>query len=121
MRSVDKKLTKGLLDLIVLELLETKPIHGYGIIQKIRKKFGIYFGPSTIYPFLKTLEDNGYIKSQWDTNFDRPRKVFSITHQGSDILNATEQSFKSVCMKLSSIGVKGPSSIIRDYPTTPSF
>jgi DNA-binding PadR family transcriptional regulator len=120
-KKVDKKLTKGLLDLIVLELLETKPIHGYGIIQKIRKNFGIYFGPSTVYPYLKTLEDKGYIKSSWDTNYDRPRKVFFITHEGSDLLNATEQSFRSVCMKLSSIGVKGPSTIVRNHPTAPSL
>ena len=63
-KKVDKQLTKGLLDLIVLGMLKNQSIHGYGIISGIRKNFGIYFGPSTIYPFLKNLEDKGYIKSQ---------------------------------------------------------
>ncbi|MBT8172067.1 PadR family transcriptional regulator [Candidatus Bathyarchaeota archaeon] len=108
MKKVDKQLTKGLLDLIVLGMLKTKSTHGYGIISSIRKNFGIYFGPSTIYPFLKNLEDKGYIKSQWDMNHDRPRKVFSITPQGTDILTGTEQSFRSICLQLKSLGIQGP-------------
>lgn len=37
------KLMKGLLDLIILQFLNTQPMHGYQIITKIRKSFGIYF------------------------------------------------------------------------------
>ena len=111
-KKVDKQLTKGLLDLIVLGMLKNNSIHGYGIISGIRKNFGIYFGPSTIYPFLKNLEDKGYIKSTWDMNHDRPRKVFSITPQGTDLLVGTEQSFRTICIQLKSMGIKGPSSIL---------
>jgi len=110
-KQVDKQLTKGLLDLIVLGMLKSKSMHGYGMITSIRKNFGIYFGPSTVYPFLKNLEEKGYIKSQWEMNDDRPRKVFSITPQGHNLLTGTEQSFRSICIKLNTIGVNGPSSI----------
>ena len=55
-KDVQTKLAKGLLDLIVLQFLSSQPMHGYQIITKIRKNFGIYFGPSTIYPLLATLE-----------------------------------------------------------------
>jgi PadR family transcriptional regulator PadR len=113
-KKVDKQLKKGLLDLIVLEMLRNKSIHGYGIISGIRKNFGIYFGPSTIYPFLKNLEDKGYIKSQWDMSHDRPRKVYYITHQGSDLLTGTEQSFRSVCLRLNAIGIRGSSSLFEN-------
>lgn len=47
-KEVQAKLAKGLLDLIVLQYLSTRPMHGYQIIIKIRKNFGAYFGPSTI-------------------------------------------------------------------------
>jgi DNA-binding PadR family transcriptional regulator len=106
-KKVDKQLTKGLLDLIVLGMLKKKSMHGYGIISNIRKKFGIYFGPSTVYPFLKNMEEKGYIKSVWDMKHDRPRKVFSLTHQGNDILTGTEQSFRGICIQLNQIGIKG--------------
>jgi len=108
-KQVDKQLTKGLLDLIVLGMLKSKSMHGYGIITSIRKNFGIYFGPSTVYPFMKRLEEKGYIKSQWNMNHDRPRKVFSITHQGTDLLTGTEQSFRTICIQLNRLGINGPS------------
>jgi PadR family transcriptional regulator PadR len=120
-KKVDKQLTKGLLDLIVLRILKTKSMHGYGIISNIRKNFGIYFGPSTVYPFLKTMEDKGYIKSHWDMNHDRPRKVFALTPQGNDILTGTEQSFRSICIQLNQLGIKGISSLGNYQKTVPSI
>ena len=49
-KEVSTKLMKGLLDLIILQFLSTQPMHGYQVITKIRKNFGVYFGPSTIIP-----------------------------------------------------------------------
>ena len=59
-RKAEIKLVRGLLDLIVLGLLKENSMHGYGIISSIRKSFGIYFGPSTIYPLLTELEKKGH-------------------------------------------------------------
>ena len=56
-------------------------------------------------------------------NHDRPRKVFAITPQGSDLLVGTEQSFRTICIQLKSMGIKGPSSIIENknnIPTSPT-
>jgi len=102
---------RGLLDLVVLQYLRAHPVHGYRIISSLRKNFGVYFGPSTIYPLLSTLEGNGYIKSQWDLQNERPRKVYSITPQGLDLLACTEESLTHIYRKLSlgvaKIGIKG--------------
>jgi len=65
-KEVQTKLMKGLLDLIVLQFLSSQPMHGYQIITRIRKSFGVYFGPSTIYPLLGTLEKKGYVRSVWN-------------------------------------------------------
>ena len=65
-KEVPAKLTKGLLDMIILQFLSTQPMHGYEIITKIRKNFGVYFGPSTIYPLLNTLEKKGFLNSEWN-------------------------------------------------------
>jgi PadR family transcriptional regulator, regulatory protein PadR len=99
-KEVSTKLTKGLLDMIILQFLNDEPMHGYQIISKIRKNFGIYFGPSTIYPLLGTLEKKGYVDSHWNMNFDRPRKVYSLTTAGQSILNFTEESLNLICRKL---------------------
>ena len=101
-KEVSAKLTKGLLDLIILQFLNTEPMHGYQVIAKIRKNFGVYFGPSTIYPLLGTLEKKGYVDAQWNMNFERPRKVYNLTNDGRNILNYTEDSLNLICRKITS-------------------
>ena len=46
-KEIQTKLTKGLLDMIILQFLDVTPMHGYQVITKIRKCFGVYFGPRT--------------------------------------------------------------------------
>jgi DNA-binding PadR family transcriptional regulator len=100
-KEVQVKLMKGLLDLIILQFLNTEPMHGYQIITKIRKSFGVYFGPSTIYPLLSTLEEKGYVSSEWNMNSERPRKVYKLTSEGQSMLNFTEDSLNLICRKIS--------------------
>ncbi len=96
------KLMKGLLDLIVLQFLNTQPMHGYQIITKIRKSFGVYFGPSTIYPLLASLEKKGYVNSEWNMATERPRKIYKLTTEGNNLLNFTENSLNFICRKIGS-------------------
>ncbi len=104
-KEVQVKLMKGLLDLVILQFLNSQPMHGYQIITKIRKTFGIYFGPSTIYPLLGTLEKKGYVKSEWNMSNERPRKVYKLTNEGQSLLNFTEDSLNLICRKIGTSGV----------------
>jgi PadR family transcriptional regulator PadR len=101
-KEISNKLMKGLLDLIILQFLNTQPMHGYQIITKIRKTFGVYFGPSTIYPLLGTLEKKGFVDSQWNMDFERPRKVYRLTFTGQSMFNYTEDSLTLICKKITS-------------------
>jgi len=104
-KEVQAKLMKGLLDLIILQFLNGQPMHGYQIITKIRKNFGVYFGPSTIYPLLGTLEKKKYVKSEWNMSNERPRKVYKLTTEGQNLLNFTEDSLNFICRKIGTPGV----------------
>jgi DNA-binding PadR family transcriptional regulator len=104
-KEVQTKLMKGLLDLIILQFLSVQPMHGYQIITRIRKTFGIYFGPSTIYPLLGTLEKRGFVKSEWEMSNERPRKVYKLTTEGQSLLNFTEDSLNFICRKIGTPGV----------------
>jgi DNA-binding PadR family transcriptional regulator len=99
-KEVQTKLTKGLLDTIILQNLSQESMHGYQLITKIRKDFGVYFGPSTIYPLLGQLEKKGYMKSAWNMDHERPRKVYSLTHEGKSLLSYTESSLNLICKNL---------------------
>ena len=113
-KEVQVKLAKGLLDLIVLQYLKNQPMHGYQIITKIRKSFGVYFGPSTIYPLLGTLEKKGFVNSEWNMQTERPRKVYKLTTEGQNLLNFTEDSLDFICRKISA----SANTDIRVEPTT---
>jgi DNA-binding PadR family transcriptional regulator len=99
-KEVSTKLMKGLLDMIILQFLQSEPMHGYQIITKIRKTFGVYFGPSTIYPLLGTLEKKGYVASSWNMTSERPRKIYSLTNEGQSMLSFTEESLNLICRKI---------------------
>ena len=105
-KDVQTKLTKGLLNLIVLQLLDSHPMHGYQIITKIRKSFGVYFGPSTIYPLLASLEKKGQVESKWNMKSERPRKVYELTSQGKNVLDFTENSLNLICQKIGNEAIK---------------
>jgi len=100
-KEVQTKLAKGLLDLIVLEFLDAKPMHGYQIITKVRKNFGVYFGPSTVYPLLASLEEKGHVESRWNTESGKPRKVYELTTHGKNVLDLTENTLALICHKIS--------------------
>jgi len=79
-------------------------MHGYQVITKIRKSFGVYFGPSTIYPLLTSLEKKGQVNSAWNMNSERPRKVYTLTSEGEKMLNFTESSLSLIVRKIGGDG-----------------
>jgi DNA-binding PadR family transcriptional regulator len=101
-KETQTKLTKGLLDMIILQYIEQEPMHGYQLITKIRKNFGVYFGPSTVYPLLGLLEKKGYVTSTWNMDAERPRKVYQLSNDGKSMLNFTETSLNAICRNLTS-------------------
>ena len=74
------------------------------MITTIRKSFGVYFGPSTIYPLLSTLEEKGYVKSKWNMDNERPRKVYELTKDGKTVLTSTANSLTMICRDIKTEG-----------------
>lgn len=105
-KNIQTKLAKGLLDLIILQLLDNHPMHGYEVIVTIRKFYGVTFGASTIYPILNLMEKKNYIKCQWSMNSDRPRKVYELTRDGKCMLDYTTSSLKSICRTIGTDNIK---------------
>ncbi len=120
-KEAQTKLMKGLLDLVVLQLLSQQPMHGYQIITKIRKSFGVYFGPSTIYPLLGTLEEKNYVASTWNMETDRPRKVYRLTIEGQNMLNFAEESLNLICRRISMNGTTEVTVASETRPPIKSF
>ncbi|MGQ9719826.1 MAG: PadR family transcriptional regulator [Candidatus Jordarchaeum sp.] len=61
-----REMNRGILELFVLALIKTESMHGAQISKRMYKlsEGKIELKPGTIYPLLKRLEEDGWIKSQ---------------------------------------------------------
>ncbi len=76
----ETEMNRGFIQILVLTLLE-KDMYGYAMVRTIHE-LGYEVEENTLYPLLRRLEKNGWIKSQWDVGEGRPRKFYSITEAG---------------------------------------
>ncbi len=82
-------MSKGDIKYLILYELRNKKIHGYEIMNAIKKEFlGVYSpSPGTIYPSLQMLEEQGLIKSEVKGS----KKVYSITDDGRKFLKENKK------------------------------
>lgn len=75
---------RGALKFLVLDLVRTRPRHGYDIIREIEERsFGFYSpSPGSIYPTLQLLEDQGLVQSADEEG----RRIYRITDAGESFL-----------------------------------
>lgn len=68
---------------ILLCLME--PLHGYGIMQKIKEITGnrVIVGPGTLYNLIARFEKEGIIEQTSNTS---NKKIYQITTKGQEIL-----------------------------------
>lgn len=87
----EKQMKKGVLEMLVLNLLCAKPKYGYQIIQEMKEKSEDIFllKDGTLYPILYRLEDDGLVDSKWSEAEGKqvPRKYYKITEKGIQELN----------------------------------
>ena len=81
-------LIKGHLDPLVMAILEREPLHGYGVIEELRRRSRGEFDlpEGTVYPALHRLERAGLLKSSWAEGAGRRRRVYELTRKGRTAL-----------------------------------
>lgn len=77
---LDIEMNRGFLQLLVLVALEQRA-YGYGIIKQLQE-IGYSLDENTLYPLLRRLEKNGWIRSEWEIRSDRPRKFYAVNDSG---------------------------------------
>jgi DNA-binding PadR family transcriptional regulator len=87
---------KGHLDLLLLAVLSEKPAHGYAVIESLRQRSdGLFDLPEgTIYPALHRLEAQGLLRSQWQENAPRRRRVYELTAKGQQIMAKRQEEWR---------------------------
>ncbi len=91
-----KKLTKEMLWIYILRLLQERPHYGYEIKELINERFG--FSPATVsgYAIIYRLMKDGLIEEQHGD--DSPRKYYGITKRGQQAMREAKY-FLTVTME----------------------
>ena len=96
----ERQMKKGVLDMLVLKLLEEEPKYGYQLITEMKEKSdGTFFlKEGTLYPILYRLEDEGFVESKWSEPEGKQvaRKYYVITEQGKMALKEISVIWKQI-------------------------
>lgn len=88
---------QGTLDLLVLKTLALKPMHGWGISQRIQQLSGdvLQVNQGSLYPALHRLEQKGWIMAEWGTSENNRRaKYYQLTPLGKRQVAREEASWE---------------------------
>jgi transcriptional regulator len=78
-------LLPGTLDMLILKAVSLKPLHGYGVLLRIKQisKEALDIPQGSLYPALYRLEHQGLIGSEWgQSENNRRAKYYTITATG---------------------------------------
>lgn len=78
-------LLQGTLDLLVLRTLQTGPLHGWAISERIQQisQDVLQVNQGSIYPALHRLEHQGWIKAEWGVSeLGRRARFYRLTASG---------------------------------------
>ncbi|HEY7303228.1 MAG TPA: PadR family transcriptional regulator [Bryobacteraceae bacterium] len=75
----------GTLDMLILKAVSLKPLHGYGVLLRIRQISGdaLHIPQGSLYPALYRLEHGGLITAEWgQSDNNRRAKYYTLTAAG---------------------------------------
>jgi len=78
-------LLQGTLDLLILRTLQTGPMHGWAISERIQQvsQDVLQVNQGSLYPALHRLEHQGWIKAEWRTSdLGRRARYYQLTAAG---------------------------------------
>jgi transcriptional regulator len=78
-------LLPGTLDMLILKAVSLKPLHGYGVLLRIRQisREALEIPQGSLYPALYRLETQGLIAAEWGHSENgRRAKYYTVTTAG---------------------------------------
>jgi PadR family transcriptional regulator PadR len=90
---------KGTLEMLVLEVLQHEPMHGWGITEVIERRSGglLSVNQGSLYPALYRLVASGLVSSEWrTTENNRTARYYSLTRTGRKQLAAERAQWRKL-------------------------
>lgn len=81
---VESQMRKGVLELMVLAVLDRQPSYGGALREALTRADGMEVSTGTLYPLLSRLRAGGVLATHWEESpVGPPRKIYSLTDAGS--------------------------------------
>ena len=99
----ESDLRRGSVSVLILNLLDEKPMYGYQLSKELRRRSKGYFEfkEGTLYPALHRLEQEGLVSGQWEVVEEGPsRKYYHLTDKGREELSRSRQEWTTFADRL---------------------
>lgn len=97
------QMKKGVLEMCILSVISKSEVYTSDII-KVLHKADLVVVEGTVYPLLSRLKNDGMLTYRWEESTSGPpRKYFSITPAGQDLLIDLLQNWQSLSQSVEQI------------------
>src|SRR5688500_1247482 len=96
-------LLPGTLDLLILRTLQTEPLHGWAISERIQQisQDVLQINQGSLYPALHRLEHQGWIDAEWSiSELGRRAKYYRLTPSGRRQLAVEASEWERMSMAI---------------------
>jgi transcriptional regulator len=102
----NRKLLQGTLDMLILKALSHGSMHGYGVARRIEQlaNAALTVEEGSLYPALYRIEQQGWIKSEWDISDNNQRaRYYTLTKTGRKQLQVEEADWERLSSAISRV------------------
>ena len=95
----ERELLKGVVPVVVLEILARGEMYGYELSEALCQRSGeiLTLGRGTLYPLLYNLEAKELVKGKWkESENGRRRRYYTITGKGKKQLASQKQQWQQL-------------------------
>jgi PadR family transcriptional regulator len=99
-------LLPGTLDMLILRTLQTQPLHGWAISERIQQisEDVLLVNQGSLYPALHRLEHQGWIEAEWAVSeLGRRAKYYSLTPSGRRQLAIEAGEWDRMCAAIARV------------------
>ncbi len=103
----EQQMKKGVMEMLVLQLLSEQEKYGYQLICELRDKSREMFQlkEGTLYPILYRMEDDGLVVSRWSEPKGKEvsKKYYQITEEGCENLQHLKELWQTFSLTVNEV------------------
>jgi PadR family transcriptional regulator, regulatory protein PadR len=111
-KSKQRDLFPGALEMMVLRTLKRQPLHGYALVQHIKRISNdlLQIEEGSLYPALQRLLQDGLVKAEWGiSSTNRRVRIYKLTAAGAKHLEREVSSFERMLDGITRVLARGES------------